>query len=300
MIAPELVVDRSDEQTLFRRIAAFEEPARVLLLQGESNHGKTCLLRRLEYNCRSELQPQLRAVAFVDLSALEDHRPVAFAHYVRSLLRTRAQVRLEEFEQLFRSLSGRGAPGAAAGQAGLPASGGKNAVNAPSSNIGGNATVGGTVYRAENMTFNVGAVSPLDPLAEDDLVEAFLVDLARLGASQPVVIMIDHFDSCQGMLREWIENRLVSVCNSDAQLLLVVAGKDVPYHATDDERIAILTVRSLLPADDVREFLVVHGWEGEPLPHEIDAVRLVLEQGKGFDAVLLVLDALRAIRDVMT
>jgi hypothetical protein len=296
VIAPENVVDRSDEQTVFRRLAAFEMPARVLLLQGESNHGKSCLLRRLEYNCRSELQPQLRAVALVDLSEMGDQRPVAFAYHVRTLLRTRAGITFPAFEELVRTWSGRAAPGPAAGPLGMPGSGGKNAVNAPSSNIGGNATVAGQMFRAETMNFNVGAGTPLDPLAEDDLAEAFIKDLAELAAVQPVVVMIDHFDTCRGMLREWIENQLVTLCGPDGQLLLVVAGKDVPYHANDDERITKLEVRSLLPEPDVREFLVVHGWD-DPLSYEVEAVRAKLEEGKGFDAVLVALDALRAIRE---
>jgi hypothetical protein len=292
VIAPDKVVDRGAEQTLFRRLANFEQPARVLLLQGESNHGKSCLLRRLEYNCRSEMQPQLRAVALIDLSELEDQRPVTFAYHARTLLRTRAGVTFPAFEALVRTWSGRATPGAAGG---MPASGGKNLVNAPSANIGGHATVAGQINRAEQMTIINGGAAPLDPLAEFDLAEAFITDLTELGAAQPVVLMIDHFDTCRGMLREWIENQLVTICGPDAQLLLVVAGKDVPYHASDDERITKLEVRSLLPEPDVRQFLVVHGWD-DPRQYEVEAVRTVLEQGKGFDAVLVALDALRAIR----
>jgi len=109
-------------------------------------------------------------------------------------------------------------------------------------------------------------------MASQKCLEAFLLDLRRVAASQPVVLLIDSYERRQRGLQEWIVNGFIRPLllmptspPRAERLLVVLAGHEdklPPFRQmlrSDFDR--LVASRNLLgwEKDHVREFLDVHG-----------------------------------------
>jgi hypothetical protein len=70
---PEKFIDREFETELFEELLKFNHEARILAIQDKGGMGKSQLLGKLQYRCRT-IRPRI-PVSFIPLYELEDARP---------------------------------------------------------------------------------------------------------------------------------------------------------------------------------------------------------------------------------
>jgi hypothetical protein len=256
----------------------FEDERRLLVIGDNPGTGKSALLQKLRYNCMWEYRVPVPVslvlleenpympnrstvtseIEFVDWlrSDLAEHH-LSFPHYdFLNELRVNFQ-----WPPIAQSLDGvqEHLEGYAA------------QVKTTVGSVEGGVVAGVYIKELKLEPRGAWARPQQERMASQKCLEAFLLDLRRAAASQPVVLLIDSYERRQPGLREWIVNGLIrplllrpSIAPRAERLLVVLAGHEdelPPFRQmlqSDFDR--LVASRKLLrwEKDHVREFLKVH------------------------------------------
>jgi hypothetical protein len=274
-IEPDQTVDRIVEQEEFRKMLLFEDERRLLVIGDSPGTGKSALLQKLRYNCQweedvpvslvlLEENPDMPSrstvtseIEFVDWlrSDLADH--LSFPHF-DFLNELRVNFQWPPIAQSLDSVSERLEGYAAQAQMTV------------GSVQGG--VVAGVYIKELNVQPRTAWPRPeQERMASQKCLEAFLLDIRQIAASQPVVLLIDSYERRQPGLRQWIVNGLIRplLLRPGGQpradrLVVVLAGHEdqlPPFRQmlqADFDR--LVASRKLLgwEKDHVRQFLDVH------------------------------------------
>ena len=266
---PNKFIDRKFEQELFERLLQFESPAsRVLAVRDNGGMGKTQLLEKLSYRCRT-VQPRT-PVSLISLKDMQTGQPLELVRELARELRDDFDVPFPTFDPLDEALDN-----------------GDFAAVQPRINLQGadlsNAQVRLAELNAEkfvihgNPVFNLADRPPV-PVSPRQLATmqsacllAFLEDLRQFCTEHTVVLMLDHFEECGEELERWIRRPFLTryffdASNRPERLVFVVAGREVPPFETnwseDEINAVVRSVRGLgkWARHDIEECLKVYGY----------------------------------------
>lgn len=288
-------VDRQQELGIFRELIKFSSPARLLTICDKGACGKSWLLKYLQYNCGWEFKPPIPAclIELQNFAAAPTAKNWAFVAKLAELLdqivvdetpmdetpmdKTTMLSRFPRFNRFYKALidedwnafcaqSAPPGPSVAGVQASVKVEGSV----APDGQVAGivNEFKGPgpvTFYQQGTRGFTDQQKSE----AQKRCIGEFFADLREVCKSQPIVILLDTWDGCDGELREWLGRYfLCEFCfNSHKSLRpdkLIVVITSRPYDPNDDRG------RNGLHPDDLRLYL-----RGEqelsatPLPHTL-------------------------------
>jgi hypothetical protein len=269
---PRDTIDRETEQELFAGLVSFKTPARMLVISDTVDRGKSTLLRRLEYNCKWVINPPVSA-CLVDLSQLKDPSPFGFIEEVVKGLNI--EQRYSKFISLNRARAAKNF----------------SRFDTPYAAIHGEVTV---KDGAEGTAYGINI---------EQAVEAFFDHLRVLCATQPIVILLDHWEKCYYQLRDWIKATFLQKhCfhpNKNlrpAKLAIVLAGNsydkakerfgirelefvDLFKHEQEyKETVLLIGILSEWDSVHVREFLKQHGHD-KLSDADIDMICDLLKRG---------------------
>lgn len=260
---PQKFIDREFEQELFEELLQFKDAARILAIRDAGGMGKSQLLQKFQYRCRTAGRPRI-PVCLVDLGQLPDQSPLSLVLQMQRELA--AFLSFPSFTPLdiarraydFTTIRG--------------------SVNLQAANLSGaRVTAGGVVNQIEH----AGAVtvqgasasftSEQQEMAQERCVQAFLSDLTQHCQQQTVTLLLDGYEHCHPDLQRWlIDHFLEPYCfnleKRPPRLLLVLAGRQITefqqhWSAMDCERL-VKSVQALgkWTATHVEECLRVHGF----------------------------------------
>lgn len=282
-------VDREREQaTLHEMIAGTLEP-RTLVISDGPGTGKTSLLKRLRHNCIEEDVP----VAYVNLRLHADAFSVvmdlrwafsdlhAFAKFDRAAARVDQVIDVRDM-------------------GGLPA--GAALVNMTDADMV-NGVVAAKIeglYSGTNYVFQQSGPKqvPSDDqkrVAMENSLREFISDLAEAGSiSGPLVVLLDHLNSCDQSVRDWADQKLVrgghgwALLQNGGVLVVATTTEDVSrqYSLLQGQR-RLLAVQGLAPLreEHVVGLLRCHGLH-DPSPQEIQILYAVGQERNWLPAAL--------------
>lgn len=267
------------------------DPRQVVFVEAGGSRGKSSLLRRLEYDCKKHGV----ATARLPLDEFKDHRPFAAIEAMNVPLE--ARVRLSAFDEVNEAISNRDAEHIKRIARRRRGEGRDDITVAENANIFGGTVIGKSVENEHN--YGQPEMSPeLRRRAERLGVEAWLDDIDAATRAAPLVLMFDAYEKCrpETELRQWLEDRLLMGCcpNPDRwkQLVLVVAGREVPPYEEDDPLVEAVQLSTNLPRADIPKLLEAHGIK-DPAPY-VDLIHRKLRSGSTFAFVGLIVDAEKA------
>jgi hypothetical protein len=285
-IEPNQTVDRDVEQEAFKKMLLFKDERRLLVIGDRPGTGKSALLQKLRYNClwgeepvpvslilleenpdhpsRSTVTSEIEFVEWLRSDLAESSGYLRFPHYeflnelrVNFLWPPIAQSLDSVGERLERYAVAQGAT--ARGQATVES-------------VEGGVVAGVYIKELNLKSRDAWARPEQERMASQKCLEAFLLDLRHLAATQKIVLLIDSYERRQPGLQEWVLNGLIrplllmpgSLPRAE-QLLIVLAGHEdklPPFRTmlkSDFDR--LVASRKLLGWEEkhVREFLAVHG-----------------------------------------
>jgi hypothetical protein len=227
---PTKFIDRTFEQGLFEDLLQFKDSdnTRILAICDKGGMGKTQLLRKLEYRCRT-VKPRM-PVSLIDLEELRDNNPltlvkkavqdlVPFGLALPNFLKYDIARRSGDFSPILSSIYLEGAYLRA----------GSIKMAGSMANVEGNETV--------NLNITSTGIGTLNPeqqaIADEVCIRAFFDDLKEHCRERAVVLLFDAYDKCGETLKEWILHTLLATHFFDlnkrpARLVLVVAGREKP------------------------------------------------------------------------
>ncbi|MFN8494155.1 MAG: hypothetical protein U0350_41535 [Caldilineaceae bacterium] len=261
---PQKFIDREFEQELFEELLQLKDQARILAIRDEGGMGKSQLLQKFQYRCRTAGRPRI-PVGLVDLKQLPDPSPLGLVQQIEkeltAFLKFPTFTQLETARRAYDFTTIRGA------------------VDLRSANLHqAEMRVAGVmtnVAQAELITVNTATITAFTPdqqaTARDLCVQAFLDDLMAHCRQQLVVILLDSFEYCQGDLQAWLldyflEPHCFDLARRPANLLVVLAGRELPnfeqHWSLDECAQLVKSVRALgkWQATHVEECLRVHGF----------------------------------------
>lgn len=260
---PQKFIDREFEQELFEELLQLKDSARILAIRDSGGMGKSQLLQKFQYRCRTARRPRT-PVSLVDLGQLPDNSPLGLVQQIEKELT--AFLKFPTFAQLetarrahdFTTIRG------AVDLRGADLHGAEMRVAGVMTNI---AQAGPVTVHAAPSTFT----DEQQAMARDLCVQAFLEDLAGHCRQQLVVIIFDGFEHCHVNLQTWLldhflEPHCFDLARRPAQLLVVLAGRELPrfeaHWPADDCALLVKSVRALgkWTATHVEECLRVHGF----------------------------------------
>jgi hypothetical protein len=310
---PRDTIDRRAEQELFAGLVSFATPARMLVISDKIDRGKSTLLRRLQYNCKYEINPPAHVPAcLVDLG--EDNLLTAFDLIAKIVEGLNINDRFPKFTPLNIARTSKKIDPFDAVYKGMP-----GYANVGGDFIGRGKVVHGDDVRGDKIGGNKYEYNMQrefteghETIARKKCIEAFFEDLRVLCATQPVVILLDHWENCNYDLREWIKGTFMRehFLNRDknlrpAKLAIVVAGNSydkakAKFGIRDDEfdrlfnneqecKETILSIRSVCDWDSkhVREFLEQHGYY-QVSDEDIDMLRDCLKRRHTLGTILAI------------
>jgi hypothetical protein len=278
-ITPDKFIDREFEQELFEELLALRDDARLLAIRGGGGMGKSSLLAKFQYRCRT-VRPRI-AVALAALDQLPDASPLAL---IREIVRQLAALHVD-FTAFQQNETARMAGDFPSIRAMLDF---KYASFEGASHM---RIQGVNVERAERVAISTAIVQltdEQDSLAQEASVSAFFADLARHCAAAPAVIMLDAYDRCAPSLQRWLlEHFLEALCfdrdKRPPQLIVVLAGRELPvfthYLPPQECENILRSVQQMSTWErrHVEECLRVHGFEYTP--EIIDRFYWFVQQG---------------------
>lgn len=278
-INPDKFIDREFEQELFEELLALRDDARVLAIRGGGGMGKSSLLAKFQYRCRT-VRPRI-PVALAALDQLPDASPLAL---IREIVRQLTALHVD-FTAFQKNETARMAGDFPSIRAMLDF---KYASFEGASNM---RIQGVNFERAERVSISTAIVQltdEQDSVAQEASVSAFFADLARHCAAAPAVIMLDAYDRCAKPLQRWLlEHFLEALCfdrdQRPPQLVVVLAGRELPtfehHWARQDCDMVLRSVQQMSTWErrHVEECLRVHGFEYTP--EIIDRFYWFVQQG---------------------
>src|SRR5436309_2718031 len=82
---PQKFIDREFEQELFEELLQFKNHARILAIKDAGGMGKSQLLQKFQYRCRTAGRPRI-PVSLVDLGQLPDQSPLSLVQQIEKEL----------------------------------------------------------------------------------------------------------------------------------------------------------------------------------------------------------------------
>lgn len=271
--SPEKLIDREGERELFNGMLHFKDDARLLTITDGGGHGKSALLKRMEYDCQWAGDDATRHVALVPLDELRDPTEFGWVEFTRDKLGPKA--RFDTFDALMRARAqrsdvvftrGTSVGGAMAGT-----------LDARAASLGGSQNVytgiNSPIEKADNVYITPRTEwtsSDQETLARKECINAFLGDLKTICANEPVVLLMDVWERCNAALQRWItveflKSQCFDVNGRPEKLVLVIAGRQVPPFRDmlrDRYDRLVKSISSLGEWNErhVKEFLSVHGY----------------------------------------
>jgi hypothetical protein len=280
---PRDLIDRFAEQELFTNLVSFTSLARMLTICDKGGKGKSSLIKRLQYNCKYEIRPQVPA-CLIELDRLDDPSPFRLIEKIVEELKIKDK--FPKFDQLNEARKAKN----------YTPFDKSDYVNR--SNIEARVDVKGPIEKGALATGLYAEIlqtsslqiarsdftSEQEQSAQQKCIEAFFEDLRVVCAVQPIVLLLDAWERCNSELRKWTVDELLEKCcfNPDknlrpAKLAIVLSSRPYDrvkerYGLRDDEFIplfadekeheaTVLSIKSLSDwaSDHVRAFLDQHG-----------------------------------------
>jgi hypothetical protein len=260
---PQKIIDREFEQELFEELLQLKDPARILAIRDAGGMGKSQLLQKFQYRCRTAERPRI-PVCLVDLGQLPDQSPLSLVlqlhRELAAFLTFPSFTPLDTARRAYDFTTIRGS------------------VNLQEANLSGaRVTAGGVVNQfdhAGSVTVQGGSAiftPEQQEMAQARCVQAFLADLTQHCQQQTVVLLLDGYEHCADTLQRWLVDHLLEpycfdLSKRPPRLLLVLAGRQITvfqqhWSAADCERL-VKSVHALgkWTAAHVKECLRVHGF----------------------------------------
>lgn len=187
-MTPKPIANRTRELVLFQKMVTGQHPAKILLIEAASGMGKSWLLRKFREHCAAPT----RTVS-LDLKGAELGIPYIFNWVCEELGYTQFPKFQTELRQM---VSG--------------------AINFANNQMEGEQTI--------QIALNVDETTRKYRLSA--LQRAFFEDLG--GLDYPVVLLLDTFQLAVTELQNWIESELLRRASRLSNLIVVVAGQQVP------------------------------------------------------------------------
>lgn len=260
---PQKFIDREFEQELFEELLQLKSAARILAIRDQGGMGKSQLLQKFQYRCRTAGRPRI-PVSLVDLSQLSDQSPLTLVLLLHKelsgFLEFPTFLRLDTARRAndFTTISG--------------------TVNLQSADLHeAHVIAGGVVNKfdhAGSVTIHgEGIVFTADQqvMAHERCVRAFFLDLAQHCSQKQIVLLFDGYERCDPELQKWLvehffEPYFFDLQKRPPQLIVVVAGRAIPdfhqFWSLAECETLVRSVRALgrWKAGHVEECLRVHGF----------------------------------------
>ncbi|MFX0194482.1 MAG: hypothetical protein ACFFCW_00045 [Candidatus Hodarchaeota archaeon] len=275
---PRKFVDRECELELFENLLRLSDHRRILAIQDLGGTGKTQLLRRFEYRCRT-VKPRT-PVSFVDLDGKDSETVIRVIKKDLELFKLKfpsfnrydfARIR-GEFTSFLNSGYFEDA------DLKVPSS---VRIEKPE------------VIQVSKIPSFVGErIKRFTPKQEEWAQavcnKAFFDDLRSNCEKTPIILLFDRYETCEEELRNWIERDLFPLGffdleNRPKKLILILAGRKIPDFTTDwaqeDVDAVVESVKELSKwkKEHVEECLRIHGFKYEP--KQLDALYLLIKSG---------------------
>lgn len=261
---PTKFIDREFESELFEDMLRFESPARILAICDKGGMGKSQLLEKFQYRCRTV--PSRTPVSFIALDQLAGGTPLSLA---KALEKDLSPFGLK-FERFKKFESARVSADFSPFRSAIYLEG-SSFEKAYDVRISGYMV---NVERAENLNVTTSMIE-LSPeqenVAQEVAVDSFFEDLQRQAAAQKVVLLFDAFEKCAPSLKSWImeyllERHFFNADRPSSRLVCVLAGRELPVFHThwpkEDCDNLVRSVSELVKWEKkhVAECLRVHGY----------------------------------------
>lgn len=268
---PQKFIDREAEQELFEDLLLFKDDARILAIKDGPGCGKSELLKRFQYRCRT-VKPRI-AVSRIELDQLAEKHPLGLVEFAIKQLEQPFNIPFARFKTI--DLARKGGDFAAIRNSPI-----WSTVDLSKANFQGatNVTVGGTIIQRSDITTVLPSTTTTmtadqEKDARELCVRAFLDDLQEYCTQNPVVLLLDAYDKCDSEeLKNWItghflERYFFDLSNRPQKLVLVMAGRDIPHfesHWSPEDCRTVVRSRDKLGIWEKRHieaFLRVHGYQ---------------------------------------
>lgn len=250
---PQKFIDREFEQELFEELLQLKDQARILAIKDTGGMGKSQLLQKFQYRCRTAGRPRI-PVSLVDLGQLPDNSPLSLVQQLEKELS--AFLKFPTFAHLDAA---------------------RRAYDFTT--IRGTIDLRGTNLR--QVQFPAVFTPEQQAMAQERCVEAFWVDLVEYCRQQLVVLLFDSFEKCTVDLQKWLLDYILepycfNLAQRPASLLIIIAGREIPnfeqYWSIDECKMIIKSVRALgkWTAAHVEECLRIYGYDNFE-PQDVNA-----------------------------
>src|SRR6185295_13645539 len=275
---PKKFIDRESEQGLFEDLLRYETAARILAIRDVGGMGKSHLLEKFQYRCRT-VKPRI-PISLVALDQLADFSPFSLVRMISEHLSAFGL----QFENFARYENAR-----LTGNFSVISS----SIYLQASNFAGasEVTIAGTIMK-DIATVNLGGsgirLSPeQENTAREVVVGSFFDDLQKTCSTKPVVIIFDSYDKCDSGLKKWITNHFLEKyffsATAESKLALIIAGQDLPPFKAkwpeEDCKRVVSSINELRrwKKRHVEKCLRVHGFTYEQ--PDLDAFYRLIERG---------------------
>jgi hypothetical protein len=217
------IADRKDECILFDRLMAGQLGARILLIEGTGERGKSTLL--------GEFARRVRADWGVDACAvLELKQGVPLRQICHSIYQQLGSQRCSRYVAARESLARRGVAVAA--------------------------DLSGATFGDANQISIGSQIILSDKNVDHDLAEALLEDL--LFHPGPVLIILDTYDQATPESKKWLLGSVLPVVAKNERLFSVAGGRTIPqpneYELSWSDIVATQTLATDISLDDWHEY----------------------------------------------
>ncbi|MGH9427569.1 MAG: hypothetical protein ACRD2L_14855, partial [Terriglobia bacterium] len=229
---PKKFIDREFEQELFEDLLQLKDQTRILAIRDSGGMGKTQLLQKLQYRCRT-VKPRT-PVSFISLDQLSDNHPLTLIKRIEQDL-TALGLKFPNFEKYDRArISGDFSPIL-------------SYIDLQDADFKGASDIkmAGKMVNVEgsqapvNVNLSVGELTPeQEASAREACLRVFFDDLKEQCAENPVVLLFDAYEKCEKSLKKWIEEtnllekHFFDLTTRPKRLVLVVAGRETPKFET--------------------------------------------------------------------
>lgn len=190
---PRKFIDREFEQEFFEELLEFKDHARVLAIKDAGGMGKSHLLQRFQYRCRT-VKPRT-SVALIALDQLGENSPLSLVQEISDSLAA-FSVEFPGFKEVEMARSAFD----------FTTIRGKVDLSKANLSQAQGIDIGGVIIKADqvdqiNTQPGLSEFTPEQQAkAQQISVQAFLADLHKHCDQQPLVIMLDAFEKCDPSL----------------------------------------------------------------------------------------------------